>query len=267
MTYARFLMLAALVLLPLQGRAEIETDIIRIEVLDGGVTAKGSHMAGLKLTLKPGWKTYWRSPGDAGIPPSFDWSGSKNLKAVAITWPAPQAFEQSGMRSIGYKDHVVLPLTLTPTTAGADIRLRGSVELGICKDICVPARLSFDQDLRTDSPRNGDIAAALAARPYSAKEAKVSATLCRLSPTRDGMEIEARITMPSAGGTELAIIEPGNPMIWASEADTRREGQILTARAELIHTEGGTLALDRSKIRLTVLGDRYAVDIRGCQPG
>lgn len=265
MKYARILISLLLTMLPLAGHAQI--NVIRIEVLDGGATSRGTQMAGLLFELEPGWKTYWRSPGDAGIPPTFSWDGSQNIDTMAMTWPTPHAFEQSGMTSIGYKGRVVLPLELTPAQTGAPIRLKGSVDLGICKDICVPARLEFDQVLNPNSPRDSAIVAALAARPYSAKEAQVSATLCTLTPSADGLEITARITMPSAGGTEITVIEPGSPMIWASEATSSRSGNTLTATAEFIHTDGGAFALDRSKIRLTVLGESYAVDIRGCDAG
>ena len=61
-----------------------------------------------------GWKTYWRMPGDAGIPPQFDWSGSQNVKSVEVLWPAPQRFIDSGGETVGYKDRVVFPLRIVP---------------------------------------------------------------------------------------------------------------------------------------------------------
>lgn len=253
--------------LPAQVSAGTPDHVIRLEVLDGGATPKGTHMAGLRLTLAPGWKTYWRSPGEAGIPPQFDWRGSRNLKTVAITWPAPHAFEQSGLRTIGYKDGVVLPIELTPDRPGDAIRLKGSIDLGVCKDVCIPEELHFDVQLDPAAPRNTAILAAMAARPYSASEAGVSGVSCALKPTKDGLQITARIAMPSAGGHEVAVIESGNPLIWATETQASRSGNTLTATTELIHSEGGTIALDRSKVRMTVLGASHAVDIIGCDPG
>jgi DsbC/DsbD-like thiol-disulfide interchange protein len=76
----------------------------------------GGHMAAVELQLAPGWKTYWRSPGDAGIPPSFDWSGSENVKSVRLHWPAPEVFEANGMQTIGYHERLVLPVEITPRT-------------------------------------------------------------------------------------------------------------------------------------------------------
>ncbi|WP_425043208.1 protein-disulfide reductase DsbD domain-containing protein [Primorskyibacter sp. S87] len=241
-------------------------DLVRVEVLDGGQTSRGTHLAALRLTLSDGWKTYWRAPGDAGIPPRFDWSRSRNVGELSITWPAPHVFEQNGLRSIGYQNELVLPVEITPSRAGDPVRLRGSVELGVCNEVCVPGTLRFDHDLDAKAGRNPTIVAAMAQRPYSAREAGVRATTCALSPTADGMRIEAHIRMPSAGGEEFAVIEPGNPGLWASETETRRKGDTLIATAEVANDSGTAFALDRSAIRITVLGKKHSVDIRGCTP-
>jgi hypothetical protein len=242
--------------------------LVRIEVLDGGLTKRGTHRAALRLTLEDGWKTYWRAPGDAGIPPRFDWRSSSNVQRVSVTWPTPQVFDLAGLRSIGYTQQLVLPVEITQVKPGQPVRLKGEIEFGVCKDICIPARLTFDQPLDPGAGRNPAIAAALAARPYSASEAGVRSATCRLSPSGNGgMNIEAQITMPSAGGTEVAVIEPGDPQLWASQTITKRRGKVLIATGELVHVSGSSFALDRSKVRITVLGKRHAVDIRGCTPG
>ncbi len=75
--------------------------------------------AGLEIRLAPGWHAYWRSPGDAGIPPSIDWAGSDNLaQAAEIAWPAPARYSLQGFETAGYRDHVVLPMALTLAHAG-----------------------------------------------------------------------------------------------------------------------------------------------------
>jgi len=87
-------------------------DLVQIEVLDGGLTKRGTHQAALRLTLADGWKTYWRVPGEAGIPPQIGWGRSRNVKAVSLSWPTPQVFDVSGLRSIGYKHQLVLPVEI-----------------------------------------------------------------------------------------------------------------------------------------------------------
>ncbi len=264
-------LLPALVLTAPPARADTRfgsvDDLVRIDVLDGGMTPRGTYQTALRLTLKDGWKTYWRAPGDAGIPPSFSWRGSRNVGDVAITWPAPQVFDSGGLRTIGYQRELVLPVEITPSRAGQPVRLRGVMEVGVCADICVPGTLKFDHDLDAAAASNPAIVAALAQRPYSAREAGVRAATCRLSPTADGIRVEARIRMPSVGGRELAVIEPGDPTIWVSGIDVTRSGDTLTASGELISETGGSFAVDRSQLRFTVLGKSRAVDILGCTPG
>jgi len=242
-------------------------NLVQLDVLDGGRTANGTYVGALRLTLKDGWKTYWRAPGDAGIPPQFNWSASGNVGDVQITWPAPEVFDQNGMQSIGYEDQLVLPVEVTPKNPARPVHLRGEMDLGICKDVCIPEQLDIDHKLDAGANRNPAIAAALAQRPYSAREARVARASCHLTPTSDGMQIEARVTMPSAGGREIAIIEPGNPALWASQPDTTRQGDTLIARSEIISNTGNPFALDRSEIRITVLGSSHAVDIQGCSAG
>ncbi len=247
--------------------AEDTDGIVSLDILDGGLTRDGTYIGAIRLSLADGWKTYWRAPGDAGIPPQFDWNGSGNIADISITWPAPHVFDQNGVRSIGYQDQLVLPVEITPKNPAKSVRLQGTMDLGVCKDVCIPRALDFDHTLDPDAARNPAIAAALAQRPYSADEAGVAKASCELRPTADGMQIEARITMPSAGGQEHAVIEAGNPEIWASQPETVRQGNSLIARSELVSNSGQPFALDRSEVRITVLGSTHSVDIRGCSAG
>ena len=96
-------------------------------MLHGWVNSDGTRTAALHLDLAPGWKTYWRAPGDAGIPPRFDWRGSSNVGTVAITWPTPSVFDQNGMRSVGYEDVLTIPLRIEPRTPGEPVRLRAKM--------------------------------------------------------------------------------------------------------------------------------------------
>lgn len=101
---------------------------------------------GLHFTLKPGWKVYWRSPGDAGYPPTIDWTGSTNLGDAKMLWPLPHRFSVLGLETLGYKDEVLYPITLSPTSPGQPVSLRADVDYLTCSEICVPhqAQLSLD---------------------------------------------------------------------------------------------------------------------------
>lgn len=260
--------LVALVALPLQAEEPLGPgDLVALDVLPGWQTSRGTVMTGLRLRLAPGWKTYWRAPGEAGIPPQFSWTGSENVTAAGFLWPVPEVFETSGFRSIGYHDEVVIPLELTPADASAPVHLAGQVDLGVCDDICVPVSLDFVADLTVDDRRDPAIVAALVDQPLSAAEAGVTGLSCSFTPEGEGMRVTATIEMPREGPEEVVVIEAGEPGLWVSPAQSAREGGRLTARAMIVPTGGAALALDRERLRLTVIAGGKAVDLRGCPGG
>lgn len=241
-------------------------DVVRADLLPGWRTASGEHVAALRFRLADGWKTYWRAPGDAGIPPLFDWQGSRNFGVAEVVWPTPAAFSQNGMRSIGYKSDVILPIRITPRDHDADIHLNVTADIGVCKDICVPKRLRARAILPAGTKQVAPaIAAALAERPLSAQEAGVQSATCRFAPSEHGIAVTANVALPSAGHPEIVVIEAGTPDIWVAEAAAQRQGGTLSATTEMMLVDGGPVLLDRSRIRLTVLGARHAVDIQGCR--
>ena len=93
---------------------------------------------GLQLRLPQGWKTYWRSPGDAGLPARIDWKGSQNLAEATMRWPIPERFSLFGLESYGYEHEVVLPIDARPATPGAAMTINATVDWLVCKEICVP---------------------------------------------------------------------------------------------------------------------------------
>ena len=103
---------------------------------DGRVTIQ---RAGVEVRLAPGWKTYWRYPGDSGVPPRFDFTGSENLKSVTVRYPAPQRLIDEGGTSIGYKRGVVFPLDVTAQDPAKPIVLKLSLDYAVCEKICIPA--------------------------------------------------------------------------------------------------------------------------------
>ncbi|NUB44265.1 hypothetical protein GEU84_007715 [Fertoebacter nigrum] len=239
-------------------------DIVQADLLPGWREPDGRHMAALRLSLAPKWKTYWRSPGEAGIPPQFDWAGSQNLKSVRFHWPRPIVFHQNGMQTIGYSRELVLPLELTAIDPAKPILLRGTVDLGVCRDICMPATLDVRADLPAKGAPDAAISAALRAAPTTGRAAGLAQISCRVEPIADGLRITAVIDMPSMGGDEVVVVEPGQASVWTAGAVSQRDGNRLTATTEMVGPGGAPFALDRSALTLTVLGEARAVEIKGC---
>ena len=142
---------------------------------------------------------------------------------VTVSWPTPKRILQGGVHTIGYEHSLTLPLILTPSRTGKAIDLNGKVTIGVCKDVCVPMTLKLSQKLAMDQTKpDPQIVAALADRPYTAKEAKVGRVACRLSPIADGLHLRAEVDVAKAGGKEVAVIEVANPMVWVAQAKTTR---------------------------------------------
>ncbi len=134
----------------------VAQDIAKTEETDvrliSAVTATGdlAHLPlGISITLKPGWKTYWRTPGDAGFAPSIDIAGSTNVAALDIAYPAPHRFELFGLQTFGYGEEVVLPLSVTPQQKGAPVSLRAKLRYLVCAQVCIPYEHQLALDLPT----------------------------------------------------------------------------------------------------------------------
>jgi DsbC/DsbD-like thiol-disulfide interchange protein len=127
---------------------------------DASPWQKGSHAAvrllagsrsgpvllgGVAVQLDPGWKTYWRTSGDSGVPPRFDFSKSDNVEAVTVLWPAPTKFDDgAGGFSLGYHDQVVLPLRIVPKVNDKPVTLRANINYAVCEKICIPVEASTE---------------------------------------------------------------------------------------------------------------------------
>ena len=104
----------------------------------------GALRLGLEFKLQPGWKIYWRSPGDAGLPPTVDWTGSENATVGDFAWPVPERFEQAGLETFGYHDDVLLPAAVTRADAAQPSHLKAAVEFLTCRELCVPNDVTLD---------------------------------------------------------------------------------------------------------------------------
>jgi len=121
----------------------------RLVTAENGVSPQASSIsAGLELNLAEGWKTYWRSPGEVGIPPSINWEASTNISEVEFLWPAPKRFRAFGIENFGYQGTVVFPLRIVLENPGQPAQLSAAVNLLICSSICIPQDFLLTLDLQ-----------------------------------------------------------------------------------------------------------------------
>jgi DsbC/DsbD-like thiol-disulfide interchange protein len=112
-------------------------------------------LGGIAFQLQAGWKTYWRTPGDSGVPPRFDFSKSENIEAVTVLWPAPTKFDDgAGGHSLGYHNQIVLPLRIVAKNPDKPVTLRADINYAVCEKICIPvdatAELSINSVASTE---------------------------------------------------------------------------------------------------------------------
>jgi suppressor for copper-sensitivity B len=151
---------------------------------------------GIEFRLAPGWKTYWRSPGDAGLPPEIDWSGSENLAEATVLWPAPKRETLLGFETFIYQNRVVLPITARATDPAKPVRLRANVSYLVCEVLCVPAEatLALDLDVAPGRPApNAGLIAGFNARVPSRASTAFSLERALLSESNDGLTLEVAV--------------------------------------------------------------------------
>ena len=193
--------------------------------------------AGLQFQLEPGWKIYWRSPGDSGSPPIPDFSRSENVADVAMRWPAPQRFfEAAELETIGYLDETVFPLTIQVERPGEAVSVHTTLDYQACEKVCIP----FSAELRLDIPA-GDAAPSGFAQLIERFEERVprdaglsgieilSAGLVGAPPAQF-VEVSLKSPEPFDGG-DMFVEAPNRFRIPASEANLVANGTRLTLRA------------------------------------
>ncbi len=191
-----------------------QTDTHSAVRLLAGSRSGATLIGGIALQLAPGWKTYWRTPGDSGVPPRFDFSKSENIDTVTILWPAPTAFDDgNGGQSLGYKGDVVLPLRIVAKSNDKPVILRATINYAVCDKLCVPvdaeAELAFTS---VASGQDGALFAALDTVPKPATVGQPTPLTIR-EVRRDGGRVLIDVAAPD--GASVGLFVEGPTPDWA----------------------------------------------------
>ncbi len=178
--------------------------------------------AGVEIRLKPGWHTYWRYPGDAGVPPRFDFARSQNVKAVDVLWPAPERIPEEGLTAIGYTGDVILPLAIVPQDPAKPVTLRLKLDYAVCEKLCVPAEGEAELQLTGKaSSQDAALAAAEARVPKRMALGEGSPLAIKSVRRADGAG-RPRVIVDVAAPAEaaVALFAEGPAPDWALPAPT-----------------------------------------------
>lgn len=246
----------------------VELHAARVRLLAGAPVVKSarSYLAGVEITLDEGWKTYWRTPGDAGVPPLFDWKGSTNVAAIKVRYPAPRRLQEPGAETIGYTSAVIFPVEVVPGDPSKPVGLELTLEFGVCRDICIPAEAKLSLAL-LPSQLEGDPAPALVAalgrvpRPQASRRA-TDPEMRRVTVDLDGgtprLSIEARFPQGGRGADVFVEAPEGLYVPLPKRLPDATDG---TLRYEVDLSRGGNARELKAKtLTLTLVGDAGAME-------
>lgn len=234
--------------------------------LVAGAPAKGaqSYLAGVEVTLDEDWKTYWRNPGDAGVPPMFDWKGSTNVQAVKVLYPAPRRMREAAAETIGYTHAVLFPVEVMPQDAKKPVELKLLLEFGVCREICIPAQAAMSLEIPAKALAGEPPSAILAAlarvpRPQAERrrdDPELKAVTAHLEGPEPRLQFEARFP-PGAKGSDLFIEAPDG--IYVPLPKRLPDAADGTARFEVDLARGGIAAdLKGKTLTLTLVSEAGA---------
>jgi suppressor for copper-sensitivity B len=247
-----------------------EGDQARLRLLSASdaVGREAALQLGLEFQMRPSWKIYWRSPGDAGLPPEIDWSGSRNVASSEFRWPAPHRFTLFGLDTFGYEGEVVLPLTVRVAEPGQPTELRAHIRYLICDPkICVPAEAKLALNLpagpTAPSPESELIQRFIEEVPGDG--AKDGLRLLRVA--QGGTETEPKLIVemaadPAVGAPDAIVEGPESLRFGAPEVALSAEGGRARFEIPVQAVDAGAPALAGLPVTLTVYDGKRALEAR-----
>jgi DsbC/DsbD-like thiol-disulfide interchange protein len=178
----------------------------RVRLIAGSNTAgQQPWRAGLDILLMPGWKTYWRYPGDSGVPPRFDFSASSNVKTVDVLWPAPERMADGGGQSIGYHDRVIMPLHVVPKDPSQPVQLQLKLSYAVCEKLCVPAEATARLALASEQSANDALLKTAEARVPKPAALRAPGPIAIRAVHREANGPRPRVVVDVAAPQDLAV--------------------------------------------------------------
>jgi len=209
-------------------------------------------LGGIAFRLQPGWKTYWRTPGDSGVPPRFDFSKSENVEAVTVLWPAPVSFpDGAGGISLGYKEQVVLPLRIVPKVTDKPVTLRMTISYAVCDKLCVPVEAHTELPfVSVVSTEDSTLSSALDAVPKPANIGDPNPLTIRDVRREGPSNVIVDVVTPATEEPQLYVegptpdwALPTPKLIETSAPDTKRFAFALDGLPSGANVEGAALKL------------------------
>lgn len=123
----------------------VSADEMQARIISGtsSIGDQAQIEAALEIRMSPGWHSYWRSSGDSGLPPRFNWENSENIDTIEVSYPTPKRFDEMGLTTFGYDGNLTMPMVITLKEPNKDAALNMRLDTMVCKDICIPQTLDL----------------------------------------------------------------------------------------------------------------------------
>jgi DsbC/DsbD-like thiol-disulfide interchange protein len=236
-----------------------------VRLIAGGMTRAvfAPLRAGVEIKLAPGWKTYWRYPGDSGVPPRFDFAGSQNVKSIDIAWPAPHRLNEDSGVTIGYKDNVIFPLSVVPQDHRKPVLLRVKLDYAVCEKLCVPAEGRVELTLdRLGSTFDSALDAAEAAVPKPARLGDKAPLAVRTVRREAGAHPRVIVDV-AAPQTPIELFAEGPTAEWALPVPEPVDGAAAGLQRFVFTLDGlpPNAHADGSTVTLTLVSGPNAIEV------
>ncbi|MDD4617172.1 MAG: protein-disulfide reductase DsbD family protein [Alphaproteobacteria bacterium] len=236
--------------------------------LVSGVEAVGSGEIvplGLEIKLAEGWHTYWRSPGQAGLPPTLEWQkeGASNLQSAKVLYPTPRRSTVFGLETIGYSDSVLFPIDAALLKKGKALNAAVSVDLILCRSICVPAHFDLSLAVPEGEAREGIEALLLkqGRRQLPSDSDGAGVFLKKVSSDGEGLlfliKAHNGIVKP-----DIFIENDQHVEFSAPEVKIDSDGASAVLKVKPVSDIPEGVSLSALPLRLTILNDGKAAEIR-----
>jgi len=236
-----------------------------IRLIAGTVPAGAATVrAGIEIRLKPGWHTYWRYPGDAGIPPRFDFTGSQNMKSVEVRWPAPKRQPEGSIMTIGYDRDVILPLAIVPEDPAKPVTLRLKADYAICEKLCAPVEGQTELTIMPGASKlEPQLAAAEGRVPKRQALREGDGLVIRSAIRGDKPKPHVVVDVAAPPGTRADLFAEGPTPDWALPVPAPVDGAPDGLNRFTFDLDGGPPGTDyrASPLTLTAVAGRKAVEV------
>ena len=219
--------------------------------------------AGIEMKLLAGWHTYWRYPGDSGVPPRFDFAGSGNLKSAKVLYPAPVLHSDEAGQTIGYEGSVVFPVEVTPKEPGKPVTLKLKIDYAVCEKLCVPAEGSASLVLAPGASAQGAaVKAAFARVPQRVDAAASGLTAKRVG---GGAKPLVMLDLPAPANVPVSVFVEGPTAEWALPIPKAAQGAPAGRRHFSFELDGLPPGVDPNKgpfdLTFTVVEGQRAYEV------